>query len=198
MYNHRNKGGSKGKQYPSDFFDCSTYTLAFQKHTKSCRSHYINTKSLKILILNTIKNVSKYAISNKNEFMEKVREASQIRQEESAKDTKRKLKKDRKRVSELDNIIKKLYESFAIGRISEERFDILIKEYEAEQKSLQASISEAENQLVVFEKDTDNVEQFLELAKKYTDFTELTTVMINEFIEKIVVHAPEKVDGDRV
>lgn len=52
--------------------------------------------------------------------------------------------------------------------------------------------------MAVFEKDTANVEQFLELAKKYTDFTELTTVMINEFIEKIIVHAPEKVDGDRV
>lgn len=198
MYNHRNKGGSKGKPYSSDFFDCSTYTLAHQKYSKACCGHYITTKALRILILNTIKNVSKYAISNKNEFMEKVRTASKIQQEETAKDTKRKLKKDSKRVAELDNIIKKLYESFAVGRISEERFDILIAEYEAEQKTLQASVSEAENQLEIFEKDTANVEQFLELAKKYTDFTELTTVMINEFIEKIVVHAPEKVDGDRV
>lgn len=41
-------------------------------------------------------------------------------------------------------------------------------------------------------------EQFLALAKKYTDFSELTTPMINEFVDKILVHAPEKVDGDRV
>ncbi len=198
MYNQRSKGGSKGKPYPSDHYECSTYKLAGQKHTVSCSNHHISTKSLKTLILNTIKNVSKYAISNKDEFMEKVRTASLIRQEETAKDVKRKLKKDRKRVSELDNIIKKLYESFAVGRISEERFDILIAEYEAEQKTLQTSVSEAENQLASFEKDTANVEQFLELAEKYTDFTELTTVMINGFIEKIVVHAPEKVDGDRV
>ena len=170
MYNHRNKGGSKGKPYSSDFFDCSTYTLSRQKFLKSCCGHYITTKALNTLILNTIKNISKYAISNKNEFMEKVRAASQIRQEETAKDTKRKLKKDRKRVSELDNIIKKLYESFAVGRISEERFDILIKEYEAEQKTLQASVSEAEIQLASFEKDTASVEQFLELAKKIHRF----------------------------
>lgn len=150
------------------------------------------------MILDTIKNVSKYAISNKDEFMEKIRTASQIRQEEAAKDTKRKLKKDSKRVAELDNIIKKLYESFAVGRITEERFDILIKEYEAEQKTLQASVSEAEVQLASFEKDTAHVEKFLELAKKYTDFSELTPMMINEFVEKIIVHAPEKVDGDRV
>ena len=46
-----------------------------------------------------------------------------------------------------------------------------------------------------FEEDTDRAEQFLSLAKKYTDFSELTTPMINEFIEKIIVHAPEKIDG---
>lgn len=41
-----------------------------------------------------------------------------------------------------------------------------------------------------------NVEQFLTLKKKYTDFSELTTPMISEFIDRIVVHAPEKIDGD--
>lgn len=198
MTNHRSRGDTENNRYPTDFYDCSTYTLAHQKHSKACRGHYITTKALRILILDTIRRVSTFAISNKDDFIEKVRTASQIRQEEAAKDIKRKLKKDSKRVAELDNIIKKLYESFAVGRISEERFDVLIKEYEVEQKTLQVSVSEAENQLASFEKDTANVEQFLELAKKYTDFTELTTIMINEFIEKIIVHAPEKVDGDRV
>ena len=35
------------------------------------------------------------------------------------------------------------------------------------------------------------------MAEKYTDFSELTTPMINEFIDKIIVHAPERIDGDR-
>lgn len=48
-----------------------------------------------------------------------------------------------------------------------------------------------------FEQDTTNVECFLALAKKYTDFSELTTPMINEFVDKIIVHAPVKVDGER-
>ena len=130
--------------------------------------------------------------------MEKVRSASQIRQAEAAKETKRKLNKDRKRITELDNIIKKLYESFAVGRISDERFDSLLAEYEAEQKSLVASVGDAEQRLSCFEEDTDRAAQFLTLAKKYTDFSELTTPMINEFIDKILVHAPEKIDGDRV
>ena len=130
--------------------------------------------------------------------MEKVRSASQFRQAEAAKDARRKLNKDKKRIAELDTIIKKLYESFAIGRITDERFDSLLADYEAEQKALQTSVTEAEERLSAFAEDTARVEQFLELARKYTDFSELTTPMINEFIEKIIVHAPERIDGDRV
>ena len=198
MTNHRSRGGTESSPYPSDFYDCSTYTLAHQKRTHACCGHYIRTKAVRELVLNTIRTVSTYAISNQEEFAEKVRAASQIKQKEAAKETKRKLNKDKKRIAELDNIIKKLYESFAIGRITDERFDTLLAEYEAEQKELQASVAEAEQRVSSFEEDTVRVEQFMELAKKYTDFSELTTMMINEFIDKIIVHAPEKVDGDRV
>ena len=198
MYNHRSRGNKEKGNFPADFFDCSTYTLARQKRYKSCKGHFITTKALRELILETIRSVSAYAISNPAEFMEKVRAASQIRQQDAAKEAKRKLNKDRKRRDELNGIIKKLYESFAVGRISAERFDSLLADYEAEQKELDASVNEAEADLASFEEDTSRAEQFLALAKKYTDFTELTTPMINEFIEKIIVHAPEKVDGDRV
>lgn len=198
MYNHRSRGGTEKNKYPSDFFDCSSYTLAHQKRSSACCGHYITTKALRTLILDTIRTVSTFAISNQDDFMEKMRAASQIRQAETAKDAKRKLNKERKRISELDTIIKKLYESFAVGRITEERFDSLLAEYEAEQKSLRTSVTEAETRLSSFEEDTARVEQFLALAKKYTDFSELTTPMINEFIDKIIVHAPERIDGGRV
>ncbi len=198
MYNHRSKGGTENTPYPSDFFDCSTYTLAHQKHDTACCGHYISTKALRSLILETVRAAATYAISNQEEFAAKVRATSELRQKETAKDTKRRLNRDRKRIDELDNIIKKLYESFAVGRITDERFDTLLVEYEAEQKDLQASVKADEERLSSFEEDTARVEQFMELAKKYTDFSELTTPMINEFIEKIIVHAPEKLDGDRV
>lgn len=198
MYNHRFRGNLEKGNYPSDFFDCSTYTLAKQKRASACRGHYITTKNLRTLVLDTIRTVSTYVISDQEAFLEKVRSASQIRQKEAAKDAKRKLNKDRKRITELDTIIKKLYESFAVGRISEERFDGLLKDYEAEQKTLTFAVSEMETQVASYEEDTARAEQFLMLAKKYTDFSELTTQMLNEFIEKIIVHAPEKVDGDRV
>lgn len=198
MTNHRSRGGTENNPYPSDFYDCSSYTLAHQKRTHACSGHYIRTKALRELILETVRTASTLAITNPDEFMEKVRSASQIKQKEAAKETKRRLNKDKKRIAGLDNIIKKLYETFAVGRISDERFDSLLAEYETEQKALVASVAEAEQRLSCFEEDTDRAEQFLSLAKKYTDFSELTTTMINEFIDKIIVHSPEKIDGDRV
>ncbi|MEY8233509.1 recombinase family protein [Oscillospiraceae bacterium 50-16] len=193
MYNQRTRG-SDAKPYPSDAYECSSYKLAGQRRTAVCSNHHISTKALRTLILETIRSASAYAISNEAEFM---RAASEVRQAQAAKDLKRKLNKDRRRCEELDTIIKKLYESYAVGRIGEERFDTLLIGYEQEQTTLRQSVTEAESALDSFEQDTANVERFLALAKKYTDFSELTTPMINEFIEKIVVHAPEKVDGDR-
>ena len=197
MYNQRTRG-SDTKPYPSDAYECSSYKLAGQRRTAVCSNHHISTKALRALILETIKVTSTYAISNEAEFIQKVRAASEVQQAQAAKDLKRKLNKDKRRFDELDTIIKKLYESYAVGRIGEERFDTLLAGYEQEQATLRQSIAEGESALGSFEQDTANVGHFLDLARKYTNFSELTTPMINEFIEKIVVHAPDKSTGDRV
>ena len=164
MYNHRSRG-TESKPYPYDAFECSTYKLAGQKRSAACCGHHISAKALRELILETIRAASTFAISDRDAFLEKVRSASQLRQAEAAKETKRKLNKEKKRISELDTIIKKLYESFAVGRITGERFDSLLAEYEAEQKALTASVSEMETQMSAFAEDTDRAKQFLELAK---------------------------------
>ena len=197
MYNQRTRG-SETKPYPSDAYECSSYKLAGQRRTAVCSNHHISTKALRALILETIKVTSAYAISNEAEFIQKVRAASEVQQAQAAKDLKRKLNKDKRRFNELDTIIKKLYESYAVGRIGEERFDTLLAGYEQEQTALRQSITESEAALDSFEQDTANVEHFLDLARKYTNFSELTTPMMNEFVEKIVVHAPDKSTGDRV
>ena len=197
MYNQRTRG-SETKPYPSDAYECSSYKLAGQRRTAVCSNHHISTKALRTLILETIKVTSSYAISNEAEFIQKVRAASEVQQAQAAKELKRKLNKDKRRFDELDTIIKKLYESYAVGRIGEERFDTLLAGYEQEQAVLRQSIAEGESALGSFEQDTANVEHFLDLAKKYTNFSELTTPMINEFIDKIVVHAPDRSTGDRV
>ena len=207
MYNHRGKSRAerKGQRkdpisglYPYDSYECSNYKLTANRAGQACFSHYINTNALRELLLETIKVISAYAVSNEAEFIEKVRAASEVRQAQAAKDLKRKLNKDRRRSAELDVLIKKLYESFAMGNLSEKRFKLLSDEYEREQEELDAAIEKGQGELDVFNEDTNRAGQFLTLAKKYTDFTELTAPMIFEFVDKIVVHAPDRSSGERI
>ena len=97
----------------------------------------------------------------------------------------------------MDGLIKKLYEAYAGEKISEKRFEVLSGEYEREQEALEAAIAQEQAELDAFEADTAKVDQFLELARKYTDFSVLTPPMIYEFVDKILVHAPDRSSGER-
>lgn len=207
MYNHR--GIHKMKkcnmeinpgyiEYPYDFYDCATYTKTASRTNKKCVGHHISSKSLETLILETLKTVSKYAIENESDFTEKVLGVAREKQHQAIKELKKKTKQNEKRYAELDNIIKKLYESYATEMISKKRFKALSAEYEAEQEQLEAEITAQQTEIEGYELDSDKVSQFMELAKKYTDFSVLTVPMINEFIDKIIVHAPDKSSGVRV
>ena len=198
MYNHRSRHAAPSeKGRISDTYNCATYTLTLQRETKKCCSHSVSTKAMRELILYTIRTVSEYAIANEEKFRQRVLDASRIKQEAEAKGLKKKLAKAKKRYAELDVLIKKLYESYAMEKISEHRFDMLSAEYEQEQAELESVIAADQVELEIFHADATRADQFMALAKKYTDFSELTTPMINEFIEKILIHAPEKIDGER-
>ena len=136
----------------------------------TCTSHHINSNALLKLLLETILLVSEYAITNKKEFAEKVRAASLSQHNKSVKEQKKQLAKCEKRYSELDELIKKLYESYATGKLTEKRFELLSAGYEQEQESLANEISELQESLETYEEETDNVNQFIELAKSVHSF----------------------------
>jgi len=201
MYNHRGEGGwardwhgnPTGKRRPyRDEYDCSTYKLSMQKYNKTCSLHYIRTEAVRELVLDTLRAVSGYVRENEDEFVRRVREDSAVKLAETAKAHKRRMTREKKRHSELNAIIKKLYEDNFTGKLPDKRFEMLCAEYEIEQSQLERSISQLQAELDSFESDSVRADKFIEIVKKYTDFTELTTPMLNEFVEKILVH-----EGDR-
>ena len=107
------------------------------------------------------------------------------------------LEKDRRRFEELDILIQNLYEANVKGKISDRRFRMLSDKYEQEQEELEAAISETENQIREAEAATSAPDDFLKLARSCTDFSVLTAPMLNQFVEKILVHEGEKIDGER-
>ena len=187
-YNSRNK-------YDADnSYGCSSY----RQYTRNCTMHYIRVSVVEKLILEAIREVSAYALSNEKEFVKKVREASDVQQEATMKEYRRRLGKAKRRHEELDDLVKKLYESFATGKIPEKHFDRLLSGYDNEQTTLEAEMQELQTGLDRYGADSVRADRFLELVKRYTDFSELTTPMLNEFIEKVVVHEADKSTGDRV
>lgn len=147
--------------------------------------------------MDAIRSVSGYVKSNESEFIKQVREASTVRQKETAKAHKRRITKEQKRVAELNNLIRKIYEDNVNGKLSDKRFELLSSEYEREQEELEQSILNLQDELDSFHADGLRADRFIEIVKKYTDFTTLSPAMINEFIEKIVVHEADKSSGER-
>ena len=195
MYNHRKKQKRvDGSETIRSFYDCSTYALSNPRETTQCCSHYINNEALMELLLQKNRTISKYALANEEEFVSKIRTATEVQQAGEAKALQKSIAKTKKRSGELDVLIKKLYESYALEKISEKRFESLCAEYEKEQAELEETIAQEQEKLNVYEEDTTNAEAFIKLAKKYREFPELPPAMINEFVDRIIVHAPIK-DG---
>lgn len=167
-----------------DAFICGNY----RQLTRDCTMHYIPTQKLEAAILSTIQRVSWYVRNNEAEFIDRVLEASDLRQEEAVKDSKTQLAKAKRRHKELDGLVKKLYEANATGKLPDKHFTRLLAEYDEEQAALEASMTEWQEQIENWNADKLKTEKFIELVKRYTDFSELTTPMLNEFIEKVVVH----------
>jgi hypothetical protein len=118
-----------------------------------------------------------------------------LKKGETAKSHAKKIAKNEKRIAELDKIYFSLYEDKALGKISEERFNEISANCNREQEELKNQTSVMQTELDSFNEDTANVEKFVELVKRYTDFTELSATMINEFVDRVVVHEGEWSEG---
>ena len=180
-------------KWVEDAFICSGYRHLIH----DCTMHHIPTVKIEAAILAVIQRVSWYVRHNEKEFIERVREASDQNQEKTVKECKQKINKAQKRHKELDGLVKKLYEGNATGKIPDKHFTRLLAEYDEEQTGLETSIAEWQRQIENWNADKLKTDQFIQLVKRYTDFSELTTPMLNEFIEKVIVYEGEGRGNDR-
>jgi len=183
MYHQRRNNDCS--KTPNDYV-CATY----RKHTtgEECRSHRISQKAVEELILTVLRTVVKYAIKDEEAFKKRVIEMFSAKLDGEMKSQRKRLATCEKRAADLDKLIKKLFEEHALGSMSGKRFDLLSAEYEKEQESLEVEISELQSGIDSYVDSAERADKFLALTKRYTDFTELTTPMLNEFIQRVVVH----------
>ncbi len=207
MFNHRtggyekkDKDGNPTGKYTNaqDAYHCSTYSLNRGKFVDSCSMHHVRTDVVRDLILETLKATAGFVKKHEEEFIAKVRNESTIQRADAAKALQKKLSREQKRTHELNQLIKKIYEDNISGKLTDKRFEMLLSDYEQEQADLETSIQNTQKEISDFEEDNTRIDKFMELVRKYTDFSELTTPMIHEFIDKIVVHEADKSTGERI
>jgi hypothetical protein len=189
----------RSKHYTVNKSDKNEYICSkYRQRTRECSIHFIRVPVVEKLILDSIRSVCGYVRDCEDEFVERVRESTNLRHEESVRENRKALNKSLHRLEELGILIKKLYESFALGKIPEKHFDALLAGYDTEQTSLEAEVTRLQSEISVFDLDSVRADKFITLARRYTDFSELTTPMVNEFIEKVIVHEADKSSGKRV
>ena len=186
MYVHRVNNGKRVPQYT-----CSAYSKV-PVGTLCQTQHRINADVVMELIKELLKAVAEYSQLNREEFLETVKKAQTSQQSSEITRLKSRLAEAKKRVQELEKLICRIYEDNILGKLPDERYAILDGQYSKEQKDLSAEIADMEAELSGYEEGRRSAEKFIALVDKYQNFEELTTYMLNEFVEKIVVHERDR------
>lgn len=176
-----------------DCYRCSKY----KSNTGDCTMHYIREETLKLFVLQRIFDVTAMFFDDIQSFQNMVYQQRFEEAEKAVKRQKKELEQARKRIAELDRIFKRIYEDDINGTISHERFLKLSSEYEAEQKELTEFVKVGQAAVDTYEQDRTDFDSFAAVIRKYVGIRELTPAIVNEFVKKIIVHAPDKSSGHR-
>ena len=175
---------AKKTDFDSDSsFQCSHYKSIYAE----CSSHFVKASVLEDAVLNAIRRVTAYVISDEDVFIEQLQAQWDSQQKQITEDEKRELAAAKKRVSELSDLIRGLYENNISGRIPNRQYERMMSQYDAEQLQLENRIAELQDLSDAAPQKTDH-NRFVALVKQYKDMNVLTDDMLYELIDRIEVH----------
>ncbi len=182
MYVHRVNNGKRVSQYT-----CSQYSKV-PVGTLCPTQHRIAEKVVLSLVSDTLHAIADYAKTDRAAFIRTVQEAQVNQQDSDIKKKRRRLAAAQKRAGELERLMCKIYEDNALGRLPDARYAALDAQYAKEQEALSKEITELEKSVKGYDQGKRSAEKFIAMIDKYQDFDTMTTTMLNEFVEKILVH----------
>lgn len=176
-----------GKTYDSDnVYICGNY----RNIHRNCTAHNVRVSAVESLIATSICEVCGFALEHEEEFLKKVREMDGKENERVIAESRNEKQIASRRINKLNELIKKLYEGNAMGKIPDRHFSRLLEDYDSELNELEARVAELDRIMKRGRENEVRADSFLRLVRKYSTFEEITTPMLNEFIDKIVVHEP--------
>ena len=169
-----------------DGFECSTYTLGKKHKETVCSRHGVNSEAINVLVLEALKGLSASSLSDEKALLQRLNQAKQPKDDLAQQ--RKLLRQKQKRSAELDDLIQGAYEANFRGNLTDDRLSSLVAKYEAEQEGLEQEIAVLDAQVKYSEAGKTDGKRFLKSLRKFTSFDTLTPDMVNELIEKIVVH----------
>lgn len=186
MYVHRT---SNYKNIP--YYNCSAYTKV-PCGTLCPSAHRIKAEAVLNLIQETLKDIKKYLDEDNEAFIRSIQNEMEEKEKVEIEKKKIRLKENQNRLQELERLMCRIYEDMILNKIPNNRYEILNNQYETEQLTLSKEIKDLELAISRYEKETDRARKFISLINRYENFDELTTTMINEFVEKIIIHERDR------
>lgn len=152
--------------------------------------HYLRKEVLEELVLRDLQQLISAIHFDEKQLLEKLKSRFDIQETKKQDSLRKQLSRFKKRSKELDTIIQKLYEKQLLDEISDERFRKLTDSYESEQVELNQQIVKLQEVLISQTESKENVDKFMQTIHRYTNLETLTTQLVNELIDKIIVHQP--------
>ena len=182
MYVHRTYNGKRVPQYTCGQY--GKYPIGSLCPTQ----HRIKAEAVLTLIADMLRAIAEYSKNDRAEFIRTVQETQAAQQTADISKKRKRLAAAQKRAGELEKLICKIYEDNALGKLPDARYEALDAQYAKEQDALNAEITELEKAVTGYEQSRKSAEKFIALIDKYENFDTLTNTMLNEFVEKILVH----------
>lgn len=176
-----------GREEYNDFI-CRTHRESAAYETRLCTHNSIRVTVIRDIVRDTLCTVNRFAIADEEGFRRRLAQEAAAYQPDDRKQLAKRIREKEKHIARLEHLLQKLYEDYALGHIPEERFDKLAAQYEQEEAVLKAKLAREQNRLDEVQKTSAKTDQYLALAHKYRDCTEVTDEMIRAFVEKIVVY----------
>ncbi|HFH7972735.1 TPA: DUF4368 domain-containing protein [Streptococcus agalactiae] len=186
MYVHRT---NNYKNIP--YYVCSNYKKV-PCGTLCPSAHRIKAEVVLNLIQETLKDIKNYLDEDNEAFIHSIQNEMEEKEKAHIEKKKIRLTESQNRLQELERLMCRIYEDMILNKIPNNRYEILNNQYETEQLTLSKEIKDLELVISRYEKETDKARKFISLISRYENFDELTTTMINEFVEKIIVHERDR------
>jgi len=176
-----------------DYFVCSTH----RKNNENCSSHYIRAVVLEEMVWLHMEAVLSYVLHHEDYFRAAMKRHMELETAGDLQVNRKKLTKAEARLTELDRLFIRIYEDNVSGRISDERFAMMSKTYEDEQKELTTSAQALRQEIDAQEQQSENLEQFIQRVHENANVRELTPYLLHELVKAIYIEAVKESDGKR-